>query len=122
MATNRPIVCPVLVGRGQELRTLAGCLDELEAGRGGVLLVAGEAGVGKTRLVAELQRMAAARGVRLLVGHSFENDRTAPYAPLIDLLRAFAPGPTPEARRAPSTRPPCWPRARPGMTGQSGGR
>src|SRR5262249_45452631 len=97
---GRPIVCPLLVGREQELRTLARCLDDVAARRGGVVLVAGEAGVGKTRVVAELRRMAAERGVPALVGHSFENDRSAPYAPVIDLLRAFAPAPTDETRRS----------------------
>ena len=55
-------------GRERELATLRSLLERTEGGEGGFVLVAGEAGGGKTRLVAELGREAAARGVLVLYG------------------------------------------------------
>jgi MoxR-like ATPase len=59
---DRPFVCPRLVGREAQVATIGRLLDEAAARRGRVLLVAGEAGVGKSRLVAE---------ARVLVGFHF---------------------------------------------------
>jgi DNA-binding winged helix-turn-helix (wHTH) protein/RecA/RadA recombinase len=60
---------PVLLERGRELATLVTALDDaLSRGRGTVVLVAGEAGLGKTTLVRALAAEAAARGVRVLAG------------------------------------------------------
>ena len=53
------------------------------------MLLSGEAGVGKSRLVAELRRSAAAVDVQLLGGQCFPADRACPYAPLLDLLGTF---------------------------------
>jgi len=57
-----------LVGRRAELRQLDGALDDLHAGNGGALLIRGDAGIGKTRLVEELVRRASARGGSAHVG------------------------------------------------------
>ena len=54
------------------------------------MLVAGEAGIGKSRLTAEARARAAARGFQVLLGTCFETDRTLPYAPFVELLRDFA--------------------------------
>ena len=53
------------------------------------MLLSGEAGIGKSRLLAELQRSASDHGFQLLGGQCFPADRSCPYAPLLDLLRAF---------------------------------
>ena len=53
-----------LVGREQELASLRYCLDQLLRGRGQIAFVVGEAGLGKTRLVAELRREVGERAVR----------------------------------------------------------
>src|SRR4051812_33443021 len=58
-----------LVGRAGELATLLAAVDRALAGRGSAVLLAGDAGVGKTRLLDELAARAADRGVRVLVGH-----------------------------------------------------
>ncbi len=53
------------------------------------MLLSGEAGIGKSRLMTELQREASVLGFQLLRGQCFPADRSCPYAPLLDLLRAF---------------------------------
>jgi predicted ATPase len=52
-------------------------------------LVTGEAGIGKTRLVAEVRALASRRGLRVLEGSAFELDRALPYGPITDLFRTF---------------------------------
>jgi MoxR-like ATPase len=56
----------VFVGRERELAEMGHALEASIAGRGGLFLVAGEAGVGKTRLAEEVGARAAARGCRVL--------------------------------------------------------
>src|SRR5437870_1045540 len=86
---DRPLVCPRLVGRDRQVATIERLLDDAASRRGRVLLVAGEAGVGKSRLVAEARARAAARGFLALQGACFEPDRACPYAPFLDLLRGL---------------------------------
>ena len=76
-----------LVGRVEELARLHRALQTTVAGRGGALLVAGEAGVGKTRLVAELARTAQAEGGRVLIGRCI--DLIGPAVPFYSLLEAL---------------------------------
>ncbi|MDQ5851638.1 MAG: AAA family ATPase, partial [Chloroflexota bacterium] len=84
----QPIVCPLLIGRTAILGALQQAIDALRDGQRQTVLVTGEAGIGKSRLVAEMRRYAAARGVLLLQGDCFAQDSACPYAPLLDLLRA----------------------------------
>ncbi|WP_407572591.1 ATP-binding protein [Deinococcus altitudinis] len=74
-----------LVGRSQELAVLDGALDRAAQGRGGLLLLAGEAGIGKTFL---LQVALAGRALRVLAGPSRDLRGPAPYSPVVALLRA----------------------------------
>src|SRR4051812_25664293 len=76
------------VGRTAELALLEGTLDRVPA----FTFVAGESGVGKTRLVTEFEQRAAEAGGRVLVGHCLELGGTVfPYAPLVDALRPVVP-------------------------------
>jgi DNA-binding CsgD family transcriptional regulator/tetratricopeptide (TPR) repeat protein len=76
------------VGRAEELQRLLGLLDRAEGGRPAVGLIAGDAGVGKTRLLDELAARAEGRGVRVLVGGCMEvGDVGLPYVPFIDAFR-----------------------------------
>src|SRR5579859_8134350 len=84
---SRPVVCPVLVGRTSYLTAFDAMIAATQGGRGQALLIAGEASVGKSRLAAELERGAAARGFTVLQGTCFPPDRTYPYAPVLDILR-----------------------------------
>ena len=91
----RSTLCPVLVGRAPQLAALRDLIDQTGQGAGHAILIAGEAGVGKTRLVAEARAYAVARGYSWLQGVCFQADRASPYAPLLDLLYThFAEEPT----------------------------
>lgn len=82
--------CPI-VGRAEELARLTAHVDRAVQGRPSAVLVAGDAGVGKTRLLDELARQATARGVRVLTGHCVDLGEVGlPYLPFVDLLRPVA--------------------------------
>src|SRR5688500_8251062 len=74
------------VGRGNEYGLLLGLLAKLTAGSGHVVLVEGEPGIGKTRLLRELSRYAGARGLSRLVTNCYEIEKAMPYQPVIDLV------------------------------------
>ncbi len=84
-----PIICPTLVGRAGHLATLQLFVERAKQGEGHVTLISGEAGIGKSRLIAEAKTDAVAQGFLLLQGHCFPTDLTYPYAPLLDLLRSL---------------------------------
>jgi DNA-binding SARP family transcriptional activator/tetratricopeptide (TPR) repeat protein len=75
------------VGRAEELRVLLGALDEALAGRGGLVLVAGPPGIGKSRLLDELALRAVRRGARVLRGRCWEAGGAPPYWPWFQSLR-----------------------------------
>jgi DNA-binding CsgD family transcriptional regulator len=79
-----------MVGRDGELGRLLTLLDDAEAGRSVVALVSGDAGVGKTRLISEVTRLAARRGFTVLSGQCAELGDSVPYLPLADALRGAA--------------------------------
>lgn len=81
-----PVPRARLVGRAQELATLADALDDVRGGAGRTVVVAGEAGIGKTRLLDELT--ARADGATLLVGQCADSGSgPVPYAALAGLLQ-----------------------------------
>ncbi len=79
-----------MVGRDAELGRLLTVLDDAEGGRSVVALVSGDAGVGKTRLVSEVRKLAADRGFTVLSGQCAELGDSVPYLPLADALRGAA--------------------------------
>jgi DNA-binding NarL/FixJ family response regulator len=81
-----------LVGRAVELARMRELLAEAASGQSAVLLMSGDAGVGKTRLITELSRLAALRGFAVLWGRCAELADTVPYLPLADALRGGALG------------------------------
>ncbi|WP_318014233.1 ATP-binding protein [Geodermatophilus sp. YIM 151500] len=94
-----------LVGRTEELARLLAHVERAATGRACAVLVAGDAGVGKTRLLDEVVTRAAGRGVRVLTGHCVDLGEVGlPYLPFVDLLRPVAadPGLAPEAARHPA--------------------
>lgn len=84
------LVCPVLVGRSSHVEVVKHILAQTQAGAGRTLLISGEAGIGKSRLVAEARRQAAQAGWLLLESACFAADQARPYAPVLDLLTASA--------------------------------
>lgn len=86
-----------LVGRAAELKQMEKLLGDAEAGQPVVLLVSGDAGVGKTRLLTELAARASARGFTVLSGRCAELTDSVPYLPLADALRSATSGPLAEA-------------------------
>jgi predicted ATPase len=80
-----------IVGRVEELARLLAALERVEQGRPALVLVSGDAGMGKTRLLIELADRARRRGAQVLVGGCLEvGDVGLPYVPLIAALRGFA--------------------------------
>lgn len=86
---TRPLVCPQIIGRTPELAALGLCVEQPREGQGQIALLRGEAGMGKSRLVAETKAYAARSGFLLLQGSCFRSDCFLPYAPLLELLRAY---------------------------------
>jgi predicted ATPase len=89
-----PVVpCPVLVGRSAELEVLAAALDAACGGRGAVVFLVGEAGIGKSRLVQEISSIAGERGVRILRGRAVPDSSTSAFRPLVEALAALEADP-----------------------------
>lgn len=90
---SRPVVSPILVGREEQLAQLAPLLGQVVGGAGATVLVSGEAGIGKSRLVADIARrfrvVVTQHDADVLVGRCFEPDHALPFAPLLDLLRGW---------------------------------
>src|SRR3989440_9276812 len=86
---DTPVLCPILIGRVHDLNALRSLVDRAKSGQGQVALLSGEAGIGKSRLVAEVKTSAASHDFLLLQGCCFPTDHAIPYAPLLDLLRSF---------------------------------
>jgi DNA-binding NarL/FixJ family response regulator len=85
------LVSPVLVGRRAEFAVLDGALERAIAGEPTAVIVGGEAGVGKSRLVHELGRRASDAGARVLVGGCVElGGEGIPFGPLVEVLRSLA--------------------------------
>ena len=79
---------PIFVGRATELERLCRALDDASAGRPATRLIAGEAGIGKTRLVSEFMARARDAGAHVLVGDCLQlGDTGLPYAPFVGALR-----------------------------------
>jgi adenylate cyclase len=77
------------VGRREETSVLTDALESVEAGRGQVIGVVGEAGVGKSRLCHEFVERARASGVRVFVTHAQPAGRAFPFQPVLELLRGY---------------------------------
>jgi predicted ATPase len=86
---NPSMVSPVIVGRDELVRSLEHLVEQTASGIRQTVLLTGEAGVGKTRLVTETESTARRRGLLVMQGNCFESDQSFPYAPFIDLLRRY---------------------------------
>lgn len=88
-AVTTRVASPEFVGRRQELASLADAVMRGTGGDAAVVLVGGDAGIGKTRLVAEVAGAAGKRGALLLEGGcvSLGNGEGLPFAPIVEALR-----------------------------------
>jgi DNA-binding SARP family transcriptional activator/predicted ATPase len=78
-----------LVGRDHEVADLVASLDQVVRGQGRAVLLAGEPGIGKTRLVEELGEVAATRDMCVAWGRCHEGDAAPAYWPWIQMIRAL---------------------------------
>lgn len=83
---DSPVACPVLIGRADQFNVLRRLLEQACSGRGTAILITGEAGIGKSRLVTEATALAAKQGFQVLRGTCFDHDHSLPYAAVLDLL------------------------------------
>jgi len=81
----------MLVGRDAELARLRGLLGDAAAGRAVTGLVSGDAGIGKSRLVAEAMQIAERDGFTVLCGQCAEIGDSVPYLPFADAFRSAPP-------------------------------
>lgn len=84
------------VGRERELRALHGALDDAAAGRSRIVMLTGDAGIGKTRLADELAADAGRRGVQVLWGRCYEGEGAPAYWPWVQVIRSFVWSSPPE--------------------------
>lgn len=93
------VTATAIVGRDAELAMLENVFEALVDGRGAIVAITGEPGIGKSRLIAEMRRRHGDQ-VRFLEGHAVSYAETLPYWPLRDLLRGWLGigGSAPEAR------------------------
>ncbi|HLI51900.1 MAG TPA: ATP-binding protein, partial [Thermomicrobiaceae bacterium] len=82
---------PSLIGRAREQKLLHGWLGEALDGQGGLVLVGGEAGIGKTTLVEGLAAQVEAANALVLWGHCYDLTVTPPYGPWAELARRYTP-------------------------------
>lgn len=95
----RPARAP-FVGRVSELQSLAGVLATAARGEGGTVLVLGEAGIGKSRLLRELASMALNANSLVVTGRCLEVDGGAPFAPFVEVFDVLAAALTGEEMEA----------------------
>jgi DNA-binding CsgD family transcriptional regulator len=80
-----------LIGRDRELAILRAQLDAAITGHGGLVLIGGEAGIGKTALAEAVCADASQQGALVLVGHCYDLSETPPYGPWTEARSQFPP-------------------------------
>ena len=94
------LVAPPIRGRADELKVVGALVAAAAQGRGGVLVIEGPPGIGKSRLLTEVLALAAKNGVRTLFGEAFEYQQSVPFFSLfMATLRADPPVGDAEALR-----------------------
>jgi len=85
-----PLYRRVFVGREPELRQLQTAFDSAISGKGGLAVVVGEPGIGKTSLCEQLATYVTLKGGKALIGHCYEKGSTSlPYLAFVEALRSY---------------------------------
>ena len=118
------LVTPPIRGRADELKLIGALVTEVAQGRGGVLVIEGPPGIGKSRLLTEVLVKADKCGVRTLFGEAFEYQQTVPFFSLFMATLSADPPVGDVGRCATSrlTRSPLLGGARFGRRDSCGGR
>src|SRR4030095_13089130 len=84
------VLCPELIGRDEELAAVVGALEVAREGRGGTMVLVGEAGIGKSRLEREVAAHARRLGMLVCTGRAVEGHAPAAFRPLAEALQAVS--------------------------------
>ena len=87
ISTTPSPALPPFVGRGKEVDQIERLLKQTATSQGQLILINGEPGIGKSRLVHETISLAQRHGFHVLIAHCYEVEQTMPYQPLIELVR-----------------------------------
>ncbi|MEE8346459.1 MAG: AAA family ATPase, partial [Dehalococcoidia bacterium] len=95
-ATAAGVELPALVGRfvgrRREIDELKAALEDTLSGKGRLMMLVGEPGIGKTRLAQEFAVYASLRGAQVLTGRCYEGDVAIPYMPFVEAFREYVRG------------------------------
>ena len=86
MIVDKSVICPVVIGRENDLELLDRLIRRSKEEGGQIALISGEAGIGKSRLVNEAKTRAS-EATLILEGNCYQTESVLPYAPLLDLFR-----------------------------------
>ena len=89
MSNSRPLLCRELIGREHELQELREALQQAARGQPQFVLLAGEAGVGKTKLCRVFVEASQAQQALILFGQAISQDQALPFAPFLDAFRRY---------------------------------
>jgi class 3 adenylate cyclase len=99
--SSDPLYRTVFVGREAELRQLQAAFDTALSGNGGLVMVVGEPGIGKTALTGQLATYVAMRGGRALHGNCYEEGSLSlPYLPFVEAMRSYVLDHDPDSLRS----------------------
>ena len=90
----------IFVGRQQEMGELKACLEDALSGRGRMVTLVGEPGIGKSRTAQELSTYAGLRGAQVLWGRCYEEQGAPPYWPWVQAIRTYVRDKEPEELRS----------------------
>ena len=93
-------VSQIFVGRQREMAELRAALDDAMSGRGRLVMLAGEPGIGKTRIAQELASHAESLGAQVLWGRCYEQEGVPPYWPWVQPIRSYVRRTDPEQLRS----------------------
>src|SRR5207302_3614884 len=98
---DNPLYRRTFVGREAELRQIQAAFDAALSGQGGLVMVVGEPGIGKTALCEQVQTYVALRGGKALAGHCYEEGSLSlPYLPFVEAMRSYVLAREPDGLKA----------------------